>query len=117
MSHDSRIKLTKDGVSLSRLVFGAWRLLDSAARPDADQVARLIGYDDAQTVAAAALKLDPLDPVVATGWVVGVAGDIERMASAVASLTTAEQIPAITAPLIEQWAQQHAVARQRLFRA
>jgi predicted oxidoreductase len=43
MSHDSRIKLTKDGVSLSRLVFGAWRLLDSAARPDADQVARLIG--------------------------------------------------------------------------
>ncbi|ESW83563.1 MULTISPECIES: hypothetical protein [unclassified Mesorhizobium] len=30
MSHDSRIELTKDGVSLSRLVFGAWRLLDSA---------------------------------------------------------------------------------------
>jgi hypothetical protein len=43
MSHDSRIKLTKEGVSLSRLVFGAWRLLDSAARPDADQLARLIG--------------------------------------------------------------------------
>jgi urease accessory protein len=84
---------------------------------DGAQVARLIGYDDAQTVAAAALKLDPLDPLVATGWVVGVAGDIERMASAVASLTTAEQIPAVAAPLIEQWAQQHAVARQRLFRA
>lgn len=43
MSHDSRIELTKDGLSLSRLVFGAWRLLDSAARPDADQIARLIG--------------------------------------------------------------------------
>jgi len=43
MSHDSRIALTKDGVSLSRLVFGAWRLLDGGARPDADQVARLIG--------------------------------------------------------------------------
>ena len=43
MSHDSRIALTRDGVSLSRLVFGAWRLLDGDARPDADQVARLIG--------------------------------------------------------------------------
>lgn len=43
MSHDSRIALTRDGLSLSRLVFGASRLLDSSARPDADQVARLIG--------------------------------------------------------------------------
>ena len=43
MSHDGRIALTRDGVSLSRLVFGAWRLLDGGVRPDADQVARLIG--------------------------------------------------------------------------
>lgn len=84
---------------------------------DGAQVARLIGYDDAQTVAAAALKLDPLDPVVATGWVVGVARDIERMAASVAALTAAEQIPASAAPLIEQWAQVHAVTTQRLFRA
>jgi predicted oxidoreductase len=40
---DRRIDLTKDGLSLSRLVFGAWRLLDDAVRPDADAVARLIG--------------------------------------------------------------------------
>lgn len=31
------------GLSLSRLVFGAWRLLDTAERPDAQAVARLIG--------------------------------------------------------------------------
>lgn len=43
MSRDSRIALTKDGLSLSRLVFGAWRLLDDAARLDAEAVARLIG--------------------------------------------------------------------------
>ncbi|MGX7874175.1 aldo/keto reductase [Mesorhizobium sp. ORM6] len=43
MSHDSRIALTGDGVSPSRLVFGAWRLPDSAVCPDADQVARLMG--------------------------------------------------------------------------
>lgn len=43
MSHARRIVLTKDGLSLSRLVFGAWRLLDGDARPDAEAVARLIG--------------------------------------------------------------------------
>lgn len=84
---------------------------------DGAQVARLIGYDDAQTVAAAALKLDPLDPLVATGWVVGVAADIDRLAASVASLTAPADIPAAAAPLIEQWAQVHAVTAQRLFRA
>lgn len=83
----------------------------------AAQVARLIGYEDAQTVAAAALKLDPLDPLVATGWVVRAAGDIDRMVAAVAALTGPADIPAGAAPLIEQWAQQHAAERQRLFRA
>ncbi len=83
----------------------------------AAQVARLIGYDDAQTVAAAALKLDPLDPLVATGWVVRVADDIERMVAAVSPLTAVDQIPAVAAPLIEQWAQVHAATTQRLFRA
>ncbi len=43
MTYDSRIALTEDGLSLSRLVFGAWRLLDGPVRSDADAVARLIG--------------------------------------------------------------------------
>jgi urease accessory protein len=77
----------------------------------------LIGYDDAQTVAAAALKLDPLDPIVATGWVVGAAAEIDRMAASVASLTAPADIPAAAAPLLEQWAQEHAATTQRLFRA
>lgn len=34
----------------------------------AAQLVRLIGYNDAQTGAAATLTLAPLDPVVATGW-------------------------------------------------
>lgn len=84
---------------------------------DGGQVARLIGYDDAQTVAAAALKLDPLDPIVATGWVVGAAAEIDRMAASVASLTAPADIPAAAAPLLEQWAQEHAATTQRLFRA
>ncbi|WP_246676883.1 hypothetical protein [Mesorhizobium sp. B2-4-15] len=48
-------------MSPSRLVFGAWRLLDGGPRPDADQVARLIGTSvdagDLATVAIAWLLL------------------------------------------------------------
>lgn len=42
MAVERRIALGSDGVSLSRLVFGAWRLLDASPPLDADAVARLI---------------------------------------------------------------------------
>jgi len=80
-------------------------------------LARLIGYDEAQTIASAALKLSPLDPVTATAWVLGAQNDIQEMANAVADLTEPADIPAYGAPLIEQWAQIHANTSQRLFRA
>src|SRR6478672_9345926 len=82
-----------------------------------EQLVRLIAYDDAQTVAAATLKLEPLDPVVTIGWVMGAGEDIERMVGDLAQLTAVEQIPAFGAPLIEQWAEIHSVTSQRLFRA
>lgn len=80
------------------------------------QVARLVGYDDAQTVAAAALKLEPMDPTRAARWVVQAATEIENLAE-LAGLTSIDDLPAAAAPLIEEWAEQHAVVRQRLFRA
>ena len=83
----------------------------------AAQLVRLIGYDDAQTVAAATLKLEPMDPVVTIGWVMAAGPDIERMVGDLSQLTEVEQIPALGAPLIEQWAEIHSVANQRLFRA
>lgn len=42
MVYAERISLPSGGVTLSRLVLGAWRLLDQSERPDADAVARLI---------------------------------------------------------------------------
>lgn len=42
MSHAKRVALTGDGFSLSRLVLGAWRLLNGAERPGASDVARLV---------------------------------------------------------------------------
>ena len=82
-----------------------------------DQLVRLIGYEEAQTVAAAALKLEPLDPLDATGWVIEVQPEIERMVDDLSSITDVADIPAVGAPLIEQWAEIHATTTQRLFRA
>ena len=83
----------------------------------ASQLVRLIGYEEAQTVAAAALKLEPLDPMDATGWVIDVQPEIERMVDELSSVTDVADIPAVGAPLIEQWAEIHATTTQRLFRA
>lgn len=88
----------------------------AAAGLSGAQVARLVGYDDTQTVAAAALKLEPMDPARAARWVVLAAAEIERLAE-LADLEDVEDLPAAAAPLVEQWAQQHAVVGQRLFRA
>ncbi len=84
---------------------------------DALATARLVAYDDVQTVAAAALKLHPMDPADATGWVVLAAQDIELVAVSVAGITSPGGVPASGAPHIEAWAQAHAVTPQRLFSA
>ena len=84
---------------------------------DATGVARLVAYDDVQTVAAACLKLAPVDPVVATGWVLAVAPAVDDLAVALARLTVPDDIPAAGAPLTEEWAEAHARATERLFSA
>jgi len=80
-------------------------------------LARLSAYDDVQTVAAAALKLLPLDPAQVTGWILDALPDVDRLAAEVAPLTTPDAIPATGAPQIEAWAEAHAVSTRRLFSA
>ncbi|MFE6099569.1 urease accessory protein UreF [Streptomyces laurentii] len=80
-------------------------------------VARLVGYDDAQTVTAALLKLEPQDPLLITAWVNDLLPDIDAMAAQVAHLHTPLQIPAHGAPLIERWAEIHDTTTERLFSA
>jgi len=79
------------------------------------ELARLIGYDDVQTVTSAALKLEPMDPATTTGWTLDAFTAIEQMALEVADLTDPAAIPAAGAPQIEQWAEAHARANRRLF--
>ncbi|MET7449006.1 urease accessory UreF family protein [Streptomyces sp. NPDC005508] len=91
-------------------------LAHRAAMEPAD-LARLVGYDDVQTGAAALLKLEPQDPLLITAWVNGLLPDIDEMAAQVAHLRTPEQIPAQGAPLIERWAETHDTTTERLFSA
>lgn len=83
----------------------------------AASLARLVAYDDVQTVCAAALKLVPLDPVAVTGWVVDALPLVAQLVDAVADVVEPVDIPAVSSPQIEAWAQAHAASSRRLFRA
>lgn len=83
----------------------------------ATQLARLVCYDDAQTVAAAALKLAPLDPATTVAWTLGLSSEIQAVVEQVHALREPDDIPAAAAPMIEQWAQAHSHQSRRLFRA
>lgn len=83
----------------------------------AEQLARAVAYDDAQTVVSASLKLLPVDPAEAATWLLGLHDDIERLVTDVAPLTRIEHLPADGAPLIDVLAHQHTTERTRLFHA
>jgi urease accessory protein len=83
----------------------------------AEAVARLVAYDDLQSVLAASLKLLPGDPVDATARLLTLAPQIDLLVHRVALLNSPDEIPAWSAPQIEAWAEAHATADRRLFRA
>src|SRR5690606_26018731 len=67
-------RLWPDHPGVAALRRGASRAVVLAAAADAGgldaaALARLVGYDDVQTVGAAALKLLPLDPTEVAAWV------------------------------------------------
>ncbi|MFD3402053.1 urease accessory protein UreF [Kribbella sp. NPDC058693] len=83
----------------------------------AEQLARVVAYDDVQTVVSASLKLLPVDPADAATWLAALHDDIEELVADVAPLTDVDKIPANAAPLIDIHAQNHATERMRLFHA
>ena len=102
------------GVWCRPVVLGATA---AEARISAAELARLIGFEDVQTVLSAALKLEPFDPSQAVAWAALAEPAVESLVDRVARLTRTEQIPAYGAPLIEEWGQRHQLAERRLFRA
>jgi urease accessory protein len=71
-------------------------------------------YDDAATVASAALKLLPLDPAVTARWLAELAPDLTRAAHAIAGDDDGP-LPSPTAVAIEISAPIHLEQRERLF--
>ena len=84
---------------------------------EAPALARVLAFEDVQTVIAAALKLEPFDPVRAVAWAAEAAPEVEALVQRVAGAVTVGQIPAWSAPMIEEWAEAHRRAERRLFRA
>jgi len=88
----------------------------AAAQLGDEATARLALYDDASTVASAALKLLPLDPAVTARWVAELAPQMELAARAIAAdATPLEDLPAPAAVALELAAPVHQRTRERLF--
>jgi urease accessory protein len=83
----------------------------------ASEVARLVGFEDVQTVIAAALKLQPFDPSQGVAWAAASGVEVEALVARVSGFTSTAEIPAHGAPQIEEWGQRHRSAERRLFRA
>lgn len=79
--------------------------------------ARASFYDDAQTIAAATLKLAPVDPVETVAWVVAIEPLMATLVDEVLAVESVADMPAPAAPLAEQWSLDHATATRRIFRA
>jgi urease accessory protein len=92
-------------------------VVGAVAGLDARQVARLVGYDDVQTVVAASLKLMALDPAEAAAWTLALHDDVEALVVATAGLTHPDDVPESGAPALDVHAEQHRREEMRLFHA
>ena len=77
--------------------------------------ARASLYEDAQTVAAASLKLLPVDPTDTAGWILDLADDIAAAVNAAVTVTDVADLPACSTPLIEQYSLAHHHSTRRIF--
>lgn len=93
----------------------AFGVVAAAARLDPIEVAIVALYDDAATVAAAAVKLLALDSATATGWVAAAAPEIHALARRAAAAAAAGDLLSCSAPMIEQRSLSHASDQRRLF--
>ncbi|GAA1485406.1 urease accessory protein UreF [Brachybacterium fresconis] len=92
-------------------------LVAVAAGLDGEDLVRLVAYDDAQTVAAALLKLEPGDPRTAASLVLAACALLEPRVAELAALEDPARIPCSGAPLTEGWAEAQSTLPRRLFRA
>ena len=81
-----------------------------------DELVRLVIYDDLASAVAALLKLEPRDPADGVSLVLDTCASIEPLVPSIAAIWSPDDIPALSAPQAEAWAESHAIAHRRLFR-
>ncbi|HEU5224009.1 MAG TPA: urease accessory UreF family protein [Candidatus Lumbricidophila sp.] len=96
------------------IVLGA---IGAACGMNPAELVRAVVYDDAQSAAAAVLKLDPVDPARTVRWVLDACEAAEPFVAEVAACDSPDAIPAAGAPEAEGWAEAHNLLTRRLFRA
>lgn len=82
----------------------------------ASELVRLSIYDDLASGVAALLKLEPRDPADGVALLLSTCASTEQFVAALASICSPDDIPALSAPQAEAWAEQHATTPRRLFR-
>ncbi|MFD1834050.1 urease accessory protein UreF [Brachybacterium rhamnosum] len=92
-------------------------LVAAAAGLPAPELVRLVAYDDAQTVVAALLKLEPGDPRAGAALVLEACAAMEPLVGPLAALQDPALLPSAGAPQTEDWAEAQSALPRRLFRA
>ncbi len=72
-------------------------------------------HEDAATVAAAAVKLLPVDAAAASGWLAALAPEVERLAAEAAEPCQPGELPSAAAPLLDLRSLDHERHAARLF--
>ncbi|HEX5543319.1 MAG TPA: urease accessory UreF family protein [Micromonospora sp.] len=111
--HPAVVALKDLGVAPMRPV--ALGVIAAATGMDELRTARAVLYDDAQTVAAAALKLLPLDPTDTVRWLLHAEPSLERSVRRAVQVTAPDDLPAVAATLVEQWSLDHVHRIRRIF--
>lgn len=79
------------------------------------ELAHGVVYDELQTLASAALKLLPGDPLDSVAWILAAEPAAAAAVATALAVRTPDDIPARTAPLAERWALEHDRRERRLF--
>lgn len=80
-----------------------------------DDAALVSLYDDASGVASAAIKLLPVDAAQSVAWIAALAPELTRLATNAAAAALRDELPSLSAPLIELRSLPHALDARRLF--
>lgn len=92
-------------------------VMGAALEVDEAHCAEVCCYDDMQRIAEAILKLLPTDPALVTRWLLEAGEEISPIVKTACRVENTADMPAISAPQMERWAEEHDQRTKRLFMA